>query len=210
MPSEKENLTEEVKPMAASVLDLLDKLNDELKEKLEDREVQIEKLIDQKKIWQGVAIILATILGFGMYFGSCKSQDFVDRIIQDADISSRVDSSIHLDCKIIKALKLSDPLCVSLGEQPESYAFPESTQTIAEPDIKPPTNELKFIGKGQVTKSEEVESTEEKLTVEQVIEEDAATEDVSSEEDVEEEKPAKSGSSEEDFIDLNKLNQEKE
>lgn len=201
MPIEEESSTEGVKPNAASVFDLLNDLNDELKAKLDDKEIQIEKLNDQKRLWQGLTICLAVVMLFGTYFGSCKSQDFVDRIIQDADISSRVDNSIHLDCKIIKAMKLTDPICVSLGEQPEAYAFPESGQTIDEPAVQPPTDEFKFFGKGKIPASKEVEVPEENLTVEQVIEDDAAAE-----EDLAEEKPAESESTEEDYIDLNNLN----
>lgn len=205
MPHEEENSTEGLKPNSASVLDLLNDLNDELKAKLEDKEIQLEQIREQKKIWQGLTISLVAIMGFGMYFGSCKSQDFVDRIIQDADISARVDSSIHLNCKIIKALKLSDPLCVSLGEQPEVYAFPESGQTNAEPAIQTPTNELKFNGKAPVITAESVAVSEEKTSIEHVIEEDVAAE-----EDVVEEKPVKSESSDEEFIDLTKHNQQQE
>jgi len=176
-------------------------------EKLEAKDDKIEQVRDQKRFWQFATVFLIIILVFFGLIGSFKSQDYVDRLILDADVSARANDSLRLMCKVLQAKNLTDPICVALGEQVEAGAIP-AQQQVTWPPSK--SAELKFMVKGPTAPTESAavvgNSASEKTGAEEEPAEQAAPEETAAEDTAAEESPANEESGDEAPLDLDSLN----
>lgn len=216
MPDDKA-LQEDGKSSIPTVFEMQEKLHTSLLEKFDSKEQEVQDLKDQKRMWQVFtftlfAIFLAmSILGY--YLGAFKSQDYIDRVVADADVNLSVTNTLHLQCKMMDAMKMADPICVNLGEQIDAVDT-ESQGDATSQTIQPaPAYEFKFMGKGPPVKLEPANAPVAKLSIEKVIEDDvASTKQAAGEEEatVTEEQSVVEAPSDEEVIDVDKLREQPE
>lgn len=187
-----------------TVAELQEKIRAELQVKLESTEDRLDAMKDQKRIWQSISVFLIAVLFCGYYFGSCKSQDYMNRLNEDADVAARADQALQLMCKIVHEKGIIDPICTGLEHPIDANTTAPIGSEVSAPSNKSEVYDFKFMGKSSGS------SSEKNVTIEKIIESTEVEENSSDEVDdevdqtapvVEEKKQVKK-KVEKDFIDL--------
>lgn len=163
-PDKNEELPDGIKSANQIVDELQARLRNDLEKRLADKEEEVGKLKDQKRMWQGVCLVFITIVFCSFYFNSCKSQDYIDRLSLDAEDGK---IALRLMCKISQEKGIVDPDCVNLTDKVEATLLSSSDPVTA--SVPEPTDELKFMGKGSALTPANENPPQDNLTVEKLI-----------------------------------------